>query len=139
MGLDASHGAFDGAYGAFDRFRRAVAVACGGVWPPHPPGDVFEGVSLDDHPNTWGYSDDEVPAEHVAGLTAFLGHSDCDGELTPDECRAVSAFLRWVAPRLVSATSGHLLAVGPNMAAVALRFADGCDRAADADDPLVFQ
>jgi len=36
MGLDTSHGAFNGSYMAFDLLRDAICAACGdGSYPPH--------------------------------------------------------------------------------------------------------
>jgi len=59
MGLDCSHNAFSGAYGAFDDFRSVVAKAAGVDY--------------------WGFD-----AEHGSGLQILMFHSDCDGDLTPE-------------------------------------------------------
>jgi hypothetical protein len=106
MGLNCSHGAFDGAYSAFNRLRKYVAAACGGSWPPHGSGseDADGKFVWTPHPNpeycddkVWYYEPEVVPEEVRKGMLLFLGHSDCDGELSPDQCREVSKFLCWVA------------------------------------------
>ena len=137
MGLDCTHGAFSGAYSSFNRFRKALARAAGGAWPPHAPGALFEGKPLG--ADDWCWDDEVVPPEHHAGLLAIMEHSDCDGDLSPDQCRAVSGFLRWAAPRMEAPTNGHLERAGSTMGDVAIRFADGCDRAAAAGEPLEFR
>jgi len=35
MGLDVPHGAFSGAYSAFNNLRRFLLRSIGGSWPPH--------------------------------------------------------------------------------------------------------
>jgi len=137
MGLDCSHGAFNGAYSAFNRFRRAICAAIGGSWPPHDPAwrNPTGGTPGDDE---WYYDDDAVPAEHMAGMLAIMEHSDCGGELTPEQCRNVSGFLRWAAPRMTGETGGHLIRAGLAMGDVAIRFAAGCDLAAAAGESLTF-
>lgn len=35
MGLDVTHGAFSGAYSAFNNLRRFLLRSIGGSWPPH--------------------------------------------------------------------------------------------------------
>jgi len=140
MGLDCSHDAWHGAYSAFNRFRQSVAKACGGSFPPHDPGyadvDDLGRVILGDQ---WYYETSVVPGCHLAGMTAFLGHSDCDGVLTPAECVQVAAFLRWAACRIpttpVSAATLHIT-WRPRDAAI--RFAEGCEAAAQAGEDLEF-
>lgn len=94
MGLDCSHEAFSGAYSAFNRFRRVVAKAWGGSFPPHEnptySNDVF-------------YTPDDIQTKADApGLWTFLEHSDCDGQLTPDECRQVADELEALLPRIAA-------------------------------------
>ena len=137
MGLDCSHDAWHGAYSAFKRFRRMIAMACGGSWPPHDPEfRMPDGSKVGD--GWWFTDDDVVPADHHEGCDIFMGHSDCEGEISPGDCLKVAGFLRWVAPRLQAAGTGHLspLSMGPRDRAV--RFAEGCEAAAAAGEPLVF-
>ncbi len=79
MGLAISHGAFHGAYSAFNRFRKDVAASFGGSYPRHDVRDK----SLNDDRWYWnidihadnGYSNATHP-----GLAVFFNHSDCEME-----------------------------------------------------------
>jgi hypothetical protein len=107
MGVGFAHGTDDDfgligpswTYSGFMRFRRALAKA--------------EGLNLDDME---GYADHRlgrlmregetpVPEQAITWdsvstpLEPLLNHSDCDGELTPEECKQV-------APRLKEIASG---------------------------------
>jgi hypothetical protein len=67
------------AYGGFGRFRRRLAES--------------EGFALDEMEGFKGrrsWSDVATPLEPL------LNHSDCDGELTPEECAQVAPRLREV-------------------------------------------
>lgn len=136
MGLDCSHGAFNGAYSSFNRFRMALAAAAGGSWPPHAPGASYNGRPLG--AGEWCWDEQAVPPEFHAGLVAIMEHSDCDGSLSPNECAEVARFLRWAAGRMAGRTTGHLALTGTTMADVAIRFAEGCERAAAANEDLIF-
>lgn len=125
MGLNVSHGAFNGAYSAFNRMRIAVCKATGGG-EIETNGEKFfsvgPGFEFESHP----------------GLLEFLGHSDCEGDIDPSACKLVARDLRKVAELMPDAEDvGHIAAVGGMRAAV-IKFAEGCERAADAGEPLVF-
>lgn len=140
MGLNVSHGCFAGAYSAFNRLRKHVASACGGSFPPHDHEFVssflkeHDGAPASDH---WYFEENEVPEGVRAGMTLFLGHSDCDGTLSPGEARLVADFLGWAANRIPENTDGfgHL---GDVKTAVE-RFARGCAQAAEANETVVFE
>ncbi len=88
MGLDFSHGNARFSYSGFNRFRTRVAAAIG-VYLPAMEGFRKEGVITDLFgvvPIKWSSVKDP--------LVPFLDHSDCDGSLTPDECRSVANRLR---------------------------------------------
>lgn len=77
MGLDFSHGGAHWAYGGFGQFREALAL--------------HEGFDLD---TMVGFGGDQ-PWEPVAtALKPLLNHSDCDGDLSPEECAQVAPRLR---------------------------------------------
>lgn len=133
--LDVSHDCWHGAYSAFNRFRQAVARACGGSFPPHDPGFRHEGEPP--APMHWYYDEHVVPTELMAGMKFFLGHSDCDGELDLIEAAEVAKFLRWVAPRFpADVQTGHMS--GMRLAQVAERFAAGCEDAVAAGESVEF-
>ena len=96
MGLDCTHGAFNGPYSAFNRLRQTVAKACGASFPPHPRDALDnEGELLSDDliyfPESWNEND-------YPGLREFLGHSDCDGEISPNMCKIVADELESLLP-----------------------------------------
>lgn len=114
MGLDFSHTEAHWTYLHFSEFRKSLAT--------------FEGIDL---PRMKGYVADGQPWETVTTpLVPLLDHSDCDGELTPDQCTQVAARLREVVEELWPAPSVHR--------ENGLLLADGMDAAAQAGEPLEF-
>ncbi len=89
-----------------------------------------------------GGGDDEKREEYIAlqpvitwdtvydDVKPLLNHSDCDGELTPDECRKVAPRLR----ELVNAWSND-----DRDKRMALRLADAMEQAAAANENLEFR
>ena len=130
MGLDCSHDAFHGAYSAFNRFRQAVAKAMGGSYPPH------EDKTLDE--NLWYWGDGFTRSTHP-GLYVFFMHSDCDGEISPDDCEKVANELEALLPEIEKFGSGggHLERAG-GLRRVTEKFIAGCREARAANDPLTF-
>lgn len=149
MGLDCSHDAFHGAYSAFNRFRKAVAEAVGGSYPPHFAKSQLTGEYVRDRYGslvfddtldaTMWYWDDEYSAETNPGLYEFLCHSDCDGEISPEMCVKVADELEALLPILdeMESTGGHLDKF-ETMGNVARQFIAGCRAAADNNEPLEF-
>lgn len=78
MGIDFTHTDAHWSYMSFARFRKAVAA--------------HEGINLGEMAGfrTGGTPWDGITSE----LRAFLNHSDCDGELSPEECRTIAPALR---------------------------------------------
>lgn len=124
MGLDFSHTTAQWSYTGFNSFRRAIAL--------------FEGFDLDDMK---GFGGDRDWATVTTDLEPFLNHSDCDGQLTPDECRRIAPRLRevvnelWPAHRAVWPTDPR--AYHNRHSGLAL--ADGMDAAAAVGEPLQFR
>lgn len=121
MGLDCSHSAYSGPYGAFDEFREAVAVAAG--------------VDM------WGFGADEG-----SGLHIFLDHPDDHGSLTPGECDLVADDLERLLPRIeaveasggvIATKDGHVESEG-GFAAVTKKFIAGCRKASANGEDLEF-
>jgi len=134
MGLDVSHDAFSGAYSAFNRFRNGLAKATGGSYPPH------DDPELDD--TLWYSGDNWSPANHP-GLTIFFNHSDCDGEISPEDCILVANELEMFLPAMgeidkESPAWGHLLRAG-GWEVTLRKFIAGCRAAAAANEPLEFR
>ena len=130
MGLDTSHGAFHGAYSAFNRLRQAVAEATGGSFPPRKDKNLDQSQCY--------FGDDYDPATHP-GLMEFLSHSDCDGEISPEMCQKVADDLEALLPVLDKRTDtgGHLRGY-PRYGDVTRAFIAGCRAAAKANEPLEF-
>jgi hypothetical protein len=129
MGLDCSHDAFHGAYSAFNRFRQAVAKAMSGSYPPH--GDnKFD-------PSMWYWGDGYSKSTHP-GLYIFFCHSDCEGEISPDDCKLIADELEELLPKIDSSTDwGHIEREG-GFKEVTKRFITGCRSAHAAGEPLEF-
>jgi hypothetical protein len=141
MGLDTSHGAFHGAYSAFNRLRQAVARAAGGSYPPHFDDNGEYRKDIDQ--GFWYVPDDVSPESHP-GLYEFLSHSDCDGEISPEMCIKVADDLEKLIPIMErdgydqgKENAGHLKGAGGIVACVR-RFAEGCRLAAQNGEVLDF-
>jgi len=124
MGLDCSHNAFSGSYGAFNRLRQVVADAAGGSYPPHTD------RSLD---NNRFYLDTAA----WPGLAILLRHNDCEGVLTPDECVQVANDLEKVLPNVSEKYATVHMPHGVKIAVE--RFVTGCRTAAHLNETLEFQ
>lgn len=86
MGLDTTHGAFNGPYSSFMRFRIFIS-------------------KFYDLPKEL----DEIYSKSKLALTdgiyALLNHSDCDGKLTPKECNLIMHELNELISNVKSFTS----------------------------------
>ncbi len=131
MGLDVSHDAFHGAYSSFNRLRGAVAKAAGGSFPPH------DDLSLDQ--SQWYWEGDIYSHTSHPGLSEFLMHSDCDGQIEPELLNDVAHDLEMLLPAvtLMGIGAGHIERDG-GYGAVLERFITGCKAAAAAQEPLEF-
>jgi len=130
MGLDCSHDAFSGAYSSFSRFRKVIVTLMDGSFPPH------EDKSLD--PNSWYWSNQYSQETHP-GLFVFLCHSDCDGEISPEDCKKIADEMEALLPKIdeMGEGEGHIKRDG-GYGEVARRFIKGCRKAHKANEPLEF-
>lgn len=145
MGLDVSHDAWHGAYSAFNRFRQAVCWAAGGIFPNHDLDSVTVrnrldelGIGLADN-GRW-YVPDAVTREAHPGLYVFLEHSDCDGQISPENCVKVANDLEKLLDTIDGypiGVSGHIARHGSYRGALE-QFIKGCRAAAEANEPLCF-
>lgn len=135
MGLDVSHGAFSGACSAFNRLRQFVLKSVGGSYPPHT------NANLDD--NFWYWESDFGNIENYNGLCEFLNHSDCDGTISPDMCKAVSDELEAIMPNMellakTEKCNGHILRDGGYINVIK-QFIQGCKSAYESGEELIFR
>lgn len=131
MGLDTTHNAFHGAYSAFNSFRKFICEATGGSFPPHRDKSLKDGCFY--------YGDGYSPETHK-GLTEFLSHSDCDGEISPEMCKIIADELEELLPKVEEMAKtresyGHILG-GGGWVAVTKRFINGCREAYENNEPL---
>lgn len=115
MGLDFSHADAHWAYSGFMRFRRRIAATLG--------------IDLE---RMVGFSKNATISWDTIGddIKILLDHSDCDGELSPNECRKVAPRLR------------EIVSPWPDDdfdKRKALLLADGMDLAAKNEEPLEFR
>jgi hypothetical protein len=109
MGLDTTHDAWHGPYSSFNRFRHKLADQIG--------------IRLDDYK---GYSDagtkdlDSIPHP----IMPLLNHSDCDGELTPEQCKSIADGLDLILKSLPIPANG--VSEGSSFIEDVIQFRDGC-------------
>jgi hypothetical protein len=113
MGLDTSHNAWHGPYSAFNRFRRNLMLS-------------YNNTSLDDYEGYGG----NIPMNNIAdkGLFIFFNHSDCDGDISPEDCKLVSESLLSLSPKVTDNYYRDLLT----------DFANGCALAYNNNETLEF-
>jgi hypothetical protein len=111
MGIDFSYGDAHWSYSGFDHFRQQLALLIG--------------IDLDTMQGHGGKGDWGNVSDPIRDL---LNHSDCGGELNPDQCLAIAPRLRELASRLESYDAHHARLLAEAMLA-----------AAHAGEPLKFQ
>lgn len=123
MGLNTSFGAWEGAYSAFDAWRKVIAKKIG--------------LNLE---NMMGFGG-TIPFNPEHNLTPLLNHSDCDGILTVDECKKIKAGLEEVLKSLpkIDMNNENDFENDDEWAAYkAQLFIDGCNEAIKNDEPIEF-
>ena len=137
MGLEISHGAWQGAYSAFNRLRQAICKAAGGHFPPHPKGATLPNGEpmLPDY----YYLDDEYEAAHP-GLSAFLRSNDCGGvEFPPEVAAKIADDLELLLPALSEAgKDNEYLERRGGYHGATKRYIEGRREAAAKGEPLVY-
>lgn len=134
MGLDTTHDAFHGAYSAFNTFRRFLLKSIRGSFPHHDDKELLDGYWY------WG---DGYSSETHKGLLEFFGHSDCDGEISPEMCKIVADELESILPYVEKLAEteevyGHILRDG-GYVKVTQNFIDGCRLVYSRCEPLEFR
>ena len=136
MGLDTSHEAWSGAYGAFTRWRHKIAEAAGyeiaKVEGQYGPSDT---VLIDwGHIQEKNYSGewDEIPSDP---LIVLIAHSDCDGVIHPEHAAPLADRLEELIPLLPEGEApGHVR----DWRDKTRQFVDGLRAAVAADEDVDF-
>lgn len=153
MGLDTSHNCWHGAYGAFMRWRKEVARAAGlpplelmegfyqslkgpRVYSPVPT--LYHGVATESE-DYFTDLDSFLPIKweclKPSALHLLLNHSDCDGELRWQDCRAIADELEALIPKMPQADDrGHI----GNWKDKTQQFVDGLRSASKAKENVDF-
>jgi hypothetical protein len=117
MGLDLSHGRFHTSYSGFNRLRCCIAE--------------LAGFTVED--DYWG----DIPAGHP--LKDFLNHSDCDGELSPEQCKVIIPALSEILLKWTSNIRGLDEASTQFYQRQVGNFIEGMQLAIKANEPLEFR
>jgi len=119
MGLDVTHGCWQGSYSAFNRFRDALWRV---TYPENPggwqnmPSGAFKAFPSDE------------PMDYL------FYHSDCEGDLEVWMLQPLADRLEAIATALPADGTGHLARLG--IRGTALQFAKGCREAAAAGESV---
>lgn len=137
MGLNTTHGCFDGAYSAFFRWRKEIAKAAGYSVQPVKYDDRMEveTVMLD-----WGHlpknsSFGEWPSPPLDRLLPLLCHSDCEGVIHPPEAGPIADALEELLPKLVGNNQGGHVG---DMVEATKKFIDGLRLAVSLGEDVEF-
>lgn len=122
MGLDTTHNAWHGSYRRFNSFRYDMARRIGI--------NLDEYIGYTTSPSaTKRLSDIPHPIKHL------LDHSDCDGELTPEQCKEIAEGLDMIIREAsiddANEEYGHIY--------YAIQFRDGCLDAYSKNEPIEFR
>ena len=142
MGLRTTHDCFHGAYSSFNRWRQYVAKAAGyHIYKvDHQNGEgLWDVIMIEWHRSNedtlMGIWDEPAPNP----LYYLFIHSDCEGEIYPDEAIPLADELEKLIPKLEGFTepAGHIAARG-GIVGVTQKFIDGLRKAADAGEAVEF-
>jgi len=149
MGLDTTHDAWHGAYSAFHRWRKELARVAGlpplelmeGFYSNGGDGDPFWATSRLSDLEQWRIKQlrEALPIKWESlkpdPLHELLYHSDCDGEIPWQNCKAIAKRLKELIPLLPKEPdSGHI----GTWSEKTQQFADGLMRAYKAKKNLGF-
>ena len=157
MGLDCSHNAWHGSYGAFMRWRKMLADVAG--LPPlelmdgfyssldsiHELPTLYHGITTNepafgpDSRPRFANLDDSLPISwdclKPSPLHELLYHSDCDGDIAADHCGPIADALEALIPLLPDEQEGGHIG---RWREKTQQFVDGLRAAAAAGEALDF-
>lgn len=112
MGLDTTHNAWHGPYSSFNTFRVNMAKMIG--------------MDLN---KMEGFGGDTPFSQFDDDLCILLDHSDCDGDISPEDCKKLSVRLDELIKKMHPQTSVYQFAK---------QFSAGCKLAASRNETLKF-
>lgn len=115
MGLDTTHNAWHGPYSSFSLFRRYMAKTIG--------------MDLD---KMEGYGGDISFSQFDDDLCILLDHSDCEGDISPENCRRLALRLDQLISTMEPDKSPY------SNYQRALQFSKGCKLAAEKNEHILF-
>jgi hypothetical protein len=139
MGLDTTHDGFHGAYSAFSRWRNDLAIAAGyrmegeSEWRQYPALN-WDAITEANLMGEW----ESTPEDP---LIVLIAHSDCDGEILPEQAAPLADRLEQLLPAMREKEAGawgHITRDG-GYEAVTQRFIDGLRLAASRGEPVGFR
>ncbi|MFA6917022.1 MAG: hypothetical protein WC222_11535 [Parachlamydiales bacterium] len=116
MGLDTSNNAYHGSYGYFNDFRTWLASKIN--------------INLDDCIGFGGSKIELQTIDHK--IIPLLDHSDCDGELTPEECKTIALGIQEILDSFVPEEKEK------DFIEVVKQFQQGCLDAVDNNEIIYF-
>ncbi len=121
MGLDTTHNAWHGSYSSFNQWRTWLADKVG--------------ISLQ---KMEGFGGDIEWTEEMKEQNYYplLYHSDCDGDLSIEECKKIKSFLEKILDTKPNVDKDRL--IDWNYAHT-LSFFQGCQKAIEANEPIEFR
>lgn len=132
MGLVISHGAFEGGYLKFNRFRTGLIKSIGGSYPPH------HNPELSNDKWYWredGKTDELFNKTKFTGLYKFMCHSDCDGYINSAEVRILEKELKFILPLIKNYGQ---INNDDELIEMTEFFLKGCELATERNEPLEF-
>lgn len=122
MGLDTTHDAWHGPYSSFNKWRTWLAK--------------FEGIELD---KMQGYGGDIewTKEQKESDYYPLLFHSDCDGELSVEECKQTGKWLDKLIEKYKPEKPDNGKMIDWNLQH-AVSFMLGCKKAISANEPIEF-
>lgn len=141
MGLDTSHDAWHGAYGAFARWRKDIAIALGLITEGESlfPKSKYDPEELKDSPLNWEKLDAMTDCEGIwyeqpdDPIWYLLNHSDCSGVIKHEHLLPLANRLQELVPLVDNPES-----VSDWYNNRTQRFVDGLRAAHDAGEDLDF-
>jgi len=135
MGLDTTHNCWHGAYSAFSRWRNEIAKVAG-YWVTKVEDGIYnsETIIVD-----WGHLQDKLYGDWDKTpddpLLVLIAHSDCEGEIKPEQAKPLADRLEQLLPLLPKGDGGgHIY----DWQKVTQNFIDGLRAAATNNENVKF-